>query len=303
MLVLLDHLLRDLFLARVPQITAQAQVRFQPPDQALRAFVTALNDEVISVYLAEVRENRELRSNAADRADQLGEVWEQRAPERLDCHYLISAFSPAQAAPMGPEPTEVEHELLYDVAAALLLEQPLNPSRLYASTSPEYAAWGNQVGEDLPTRVAPESGFDKLGEFWSSMGQAERWRPPIHAVVTVPVLMAQRQVGPMVTTSITEFRIDGAASSTETMVQIGGHVRDGTASNPTPVEGAWVRLETSTGALLQYTSTDVDGRFTFLRLSPAQGHYRLHAGSQGFGPLTRAIDVPSETGEYDLVLT
>jgi hypothetical protein len=46
--------------------------------------------------------------------------------------------------------------------------------------------------------------------------------------------------------------------------------------------------------------TGTDGRFTFARLR--QGRYRIRAVATGIGDVPRDVDVPSETGEYDVHL-
>ena len=64
---------------------------------------------------------------------------------------------------------------------------------------------------------------------------------------------------------------------------------------------AWVRLEdTSTGAPVQTTVTNANGRFTFASLHA--GDYTLRARVQGFAETTLDIAVPSTTGNYDVIL-
>ena len=68
MLAHFDNLLRQLLISRVPTITDEAQVRFQPPDEDWRTYVSTLSvggnpANALNVYLVDVRENRKLRSN------------------------------------------------------------------------------------------------------------------------------------------------------------------------------------------------------------------------------------------------
>jgi hypothetical protein len=251
------------------------------------------------VYLVELRDNRRLRSNERER--QLlpgGQLADVRAPERLDCHYLISAWSPAQVTP-PIEPTLDEHALLYDVVDALERSAPLNASRIYVPQSASWAAVPLPIREsDLPTTVAAEGTFAKLAEFWGTMGVAQRWKPVVHLTVTLPVVHRAQVAGYMVTTAISDYRLrDGAPGDAE-LVDLGGRVLDTTAA---PVTGAWVRLLTDvSGALLQSTTSDDLGRFRFIRVTP--GRYRFRAAAQGVGQEDRTIDVPSNTCEYDLHL-
>jgi hypothetical protein len=69
-------------------------------------------------------------------------------------------------------------------------------------------------------------------------------------------------------------------------------------NTPQPVTGAWVRLETLTGEGLRTTETDPEGRFTFSALRA--GRYRVRTRATGLGEISRDVDVPSPTGEYDL---
>jgi hypothetical protein len=106
----------------------------------------------------------------------------------------------------------------------------------------------------------------------------------------------------MVTTMMTRYRVSGVPQSDELWMHIGGRVVDtGTPlpdGSPSPVAGAWVRLETLTGVLVRRTVTDEQGRFRLDQLREAQ--YRLRTGAVGLGEQTRLVDVPAETGEYDL---
>src|SRR2546423_1895501 len=107
----LDNLLRQLFIAQIDEINAEAQVRFQPPDDDWRTFVGQQTTNVLNVYLFDLRENRKLRSNERIREIENGIVREVPAPRRVDCHYLITAWSPATVTP-AIEPTVDEHALI-----------------------------------------------------------------------------------------------------------------------------------------------------------------------------------------------
>jgi Pvc16 N-terminal domain/Carboxypeptidase regulatory-like domain len=296
----LDNLLRQLFLDQVPGLESENQVRFQPPDEDWRTVVANLTvggqpANALNVYLADLRENRRIRSNEFTTATENGAHLRERAPLRVDCHYLITAWSPATATP-AVEPTVDEHVLLYQVLGVLNNNVPLNPSRIYPLGSPPLAAVPELIREaDLPTVVAPADGFPKLAEFWGAMGAEGRWRPGVYLVVTLPVALQRELTGPLVTTRILEFRQSGSPESAEVWIQIGGTVQDPAGE---PVPGAWVRLETPGGGALETTETNELGRFTFgaLRTAP----YRLRTRAAGLGEQVRDVAVPSDTGEYDL---
>jgi hypothetical protein len=169
---------------------------------------------------------------------------------------------------------------------------------VFTPADPRLALWPAPFRDvELPTTVLTE-GFGKLSEFWTTMGQDARWKPVIHLVVTIPVALARELAGALVTTTITDYQQDGVVATAETWLNIGGHVERVVAGNAVSVPAAWVRIETMPGVPLGFAETDTAGRFVFDQLRA--GQYRLRAGATGLGPITRVVDVPSETGEYDL---
>lgn len=301
MLNLLDKLIRRTLRQEIPSLASDAHVRFQPPDATLRADVIALNAMALDVYLIELRENRRLRSNerAVSVNGNLTSV--QQWPTRLACNYLISAWSPVQSTAL--EPTLDEHALLYEAAAALLHHNPLNPSSIYTSADPEYLAWPVEFNaDDLPIDVLTPESFGKHSDFWTTMGTDSRWKPIVQLVVTLPIANLEELSGWMVTTKLATYRITDHPETDEQWIEIGGAVRDSghplPDGSPAPVVGAWIRLETPAGTLVQGKATDGQGRFIFRRIRASS--YVLRTGTVGLGVKTRPIDVPSETGEYDL---
>jgi hypothetical protein len=130
---------------------------------------------MLNVYLFDLRENRKPHSNERMRFINNGLVSDEPAPTRLDCHYLISAWSPTAPAP-PVEPAFDEHALLYRSAAVLIRNGRFNPSRAHPANSPQLNAWPAPFRNvDLPVVVAPADGFSKLAEFWSGMGQGSVW--------------------------------------------------------------------------------------------------------------------------------
>lgn len=307
MLQHIDNLLRQLFIARIDEITDEAQVRFQPPDDDWRTYVGTLSvagnpANALNVYLVDLRENRSLRSNERWREPRLdadGNVRETAASRRVDCHYLISAWSPASATP-AVEPTVDEHLLLYKAIAALNAAEPLVPRDIYAP-NPLPAGFPSRIADaELPTVLLPPEGYPKLAEFWGTMGNNHRHKPSIYLQLTVPVIHEPMPAGAMVTTRISEFRTSDGAD--QLWIEIGGHVRDSAAplpdGSPSPLANAVVIIETLSGIRIQDTRSDVRGRFIFGHL--AQGEYRLRAWTDSLAAIAREVRVPSPTGEYEL---
>lgn len=304
----LDTLLFRLFRWQVAELTANGQVRFQPPDEDWRTLVPNISDanglpaNSLNVYLADLRENRRLRTNERERTVVGNDVYETPPPRRVDCHYLISAWTPVQATP-GMDPTPIEHSLLAEAARVLGRRDELDPAEICAATRPPglpaIAVPPPLVGELLPVTLLPVDGFPKYAEFWGTMGDKHRWKPCIYAVVTVALKESPVRAGAIVTTTITNVLQRGAPGSVETRFHIGGVVGDA-ANPPQPVPGAWVELLDNTGIVrVQLTRADGAGRFVFADV--ALGSYGLRATShpQGTTPI-RSITVPEPTGNYDL---
>ena len=308
MIDFLDNILRDLLLQNVGRLSSEDQVRFQPPDDVWRTYVAGLTvdgqpADALNVYLADLRENRELRSNARSSEARNGQVERTPAPARVDCHYLISAWSPAPVSP-AVEPTLDEHGLLYEALAALVNAAPINASRIYSAGSAALDAVPVIIRyADLPTAILPVEGFGKLAEYWGATGEGYRWKPVLYIVVTLPVALYPEPAVPMVTTRVIEYRSSGQAVTMDVRIGIGGRVLDGRVEPAVPVVGAWVRLEDAAGDPLQTTATGDDGRFTFQDVVP--GTYRLDWRAAGYPipPARRDVEVPSPTGEYDLVFS
>lgn len=315
MLNLLDNLLRQVLMDGVTglrEVTTppgprnpvrEEQVGFRAPNDTWAADVKSLRLNALNVFLIDLRENRKLRSNERERGVAGGVGYSEPAPARLDCHYLITAWSPIEELTPQVEPVIDEHQLLYEAAALLLRAGALNPSQIYVAGG-ALNAWPPRFREvDLPIVIGSPEGFPKLAEFWGTMGSKQPWKPALHLVVTLPVELLQERSGPMVTARITEYRQAGRPDSAEVRIQIGGHVLDARTdpSYPKAVVGAWVQLETTGGEALQATRTNELGRYSFVNVHT--GLYALRVSAVGLGELIspRPIEVPpSQPGEYDL---
>jgi hypothetical protein len=170
----LDRTLRAVIGAEVPALAAD-HLHFEPPDADFTPAVPA-----VDLFLYDVRENRELRSNdwQLDRPGN-GQVTKHRAPRRVDCSYLITAWA---GDPLS------EHLLLGQVLQALL-RRPVIPGD---------AAHGELAGQDLPTSILQPTLLQGIGEFWQALGNKPR--AAVHLTVTVAVQTAV----PVATTEVRE---------------------------------------------------------------------------------------------------
>ena len=284
----LDDLLRQLLSTRVPVLGAN-QISFSAPDRDWRNTVMGGLATVLDVYLVELYENRDLRSNDRYWQGTGNGQQEVRVPARLDCRYLISAWSPATVTPMV-EPAVDEGVLLHEVTTVLMDSVPLDAAAIYGSTPLPVGFPEDMLNPPLPAVVAPLPPFEKLGDFWMRMDTI--WKPVVDLVVTLPVVHAPRLSGPPVTTLFAEYAPTGAVSEEELTV-IGGLVL---LPGGQPAESAWVRLV----ELGETVTTNPSGRFIFEGVR--RGSYTLQAGLPGHADVTRSVAVPSLSGEYDLQL-
>lgn len=290
----LNNLLRHLFISQIDVISNENQVRFQPPDQDWRTYVSTLNNNALNIYLIDMRENRKLHSNERVRDIKNGIVNEIPAPRRVDCHYLITAWSPI-AVTSAIEPTIDEHILLYSVIRVLINNDPLAPSRIYSPLPVNYPE--ELANIEFPITVLPTDGFPKLAEFWGTVGW--RWKPAVYLIVTLPVSIDKHISGAMVTTRITEYRFRNNPETAELWIQIGGYVLDETVDPHVSLPGAWVQIEELDGKPLQNTITDKLGCFTFEKLKPGRYQLRWRVSTRPeLAP--RVVDVPSPDGDYNL---
>jgi hypothetical protein len=157
----LDRTLREVLVGHVPDLDAD-HLHFEPPDADFTPVVPA-----VDLFLYDVRENRQLRTNEweLDRPGN-GSVTRHRAPRRVDCSYLITAWA---GDPLS------EHRLLGRVLRALL------QSPVIAGDE----AQGELAGQHLPTSILQPSLLQGIGEFWQAIGNKPR--AAVHLTVTVAV--------------------------------------------------------------------------------------------------------------------
>lgn len=299
----LDTLLHRLFRYSIAELTADAQIRFQPPDEDWRSIVPTITDGAgnpansLNVYLVDLRENRRLRSNEREQMVVGQDIFEVPPPRRVDCHYLISAWSPVTVT-AGIDPTMDEHALLAEAARVIGAHDDLDPVAIYALSNPPAPPPAAIANERFPITLLPGDGFPKYAEFWGTMGDRNRWKPCVYAVVTVALKEAAVRAGPMVTTTIARTLMTDAPTSENTLFHIGGVVHDNAVpSQPVPL--AWVELLTTLNDRRQFTRADALGRFVFADVPG--GAWRLRASAEPFGvTAVRNITVPEPTGIYDL---
>jgi hypothetical protein len=264
--------------ATVPPSMAGIDVSFRTPDKAF-----SFNQATVNLFLYGVHENRVLRDPVPILEQVAGVFVRRKPPLRVDCDYLVTAWSKKQDA-LG---VEEEHQVLAKALAKLSHFPLIPPSYLQNSL----------VGQPFPVQMwAAQPDDDKsLGEFWSALGVPPR--PSFHLLVTIALdVQVVTPEGPPVVTKevVLDDDLDPATPG-ERVFGIGGVVRD--ALTTAVIAGGTVTLD---GA--RSTATDAEGRFRFSRLG-AGGHV-LTAAAPGFSTATKPITVPAPAiNAYDIDLT
>lgn len=226
-----------------------AQIVFDRPAESF-----APQQTTIDLFLYDVRENVELRSNEPTITRSNGQVIVSPPPLRIACSYLVTAW------PSGTGEVALlqEHQLLSQVLHVL--------SRF--PTIPSEFLHGSLAGQapPLPFVTLHPDALKNISEFWTSLGNKLRPSVTVIATASMPVLVPE--AGPAVITEELRFRQTGLASQPAVVFRIGGQVMD--AANK-EVKGATVTLV----ELGLSTSTSNDGRYVLGRIP--QGTYNLRA--------------------------
>ncbi len=269
--------------ASAPELEA-AQILFDRPTEQFNPALAT-----IDLFLYDVRENMELRSNEPIIERNNGEATIHRPPMRVLCSYLVTAW-PGNVT--GDELALGEHRLLSQALQAL-------------SRHPTIAApylKGKLVGQEppLPMITAQTDGLKNPAEFWTALGN--KLRPSISLTVTI----SMQPFPPLETATLAaawDVRIGVRTSPIEKKIRpatwqgpfrVVGKVTD--AGN-VPVASATVAI----ASLGLTATTDAGGVYSFTTLPPGTYSLRVEKGAK---KQNVDITVPSPAGSnYNVKLT
>jgi hypothetical protein len=259
----LDATLKAMFGdASTPADLRNADISFDTPEKGYQPAQATIN-----LFLHEVAENRTLRDEARV-INRTGNTYTSRLPSlRLDCTYLITAWS-AQA---GGLKTHEEHHLL-GLALIWMSGFPVIDDRFLQGALKTPAQ-----PYPLAAMVAQTREGQPMGEFWTALGVPPR--PAFSLTVTITV-------DPFIQTDqVSAFQQLDVRTTSLQYPALSGRVLDHTLA---AVHGATVTVAETGG---QQTS-DGDGQFSFAGLP--FGAYTLHVQMTGFPdqqlPVTYAAD-------------
>src|SRR5262245_28425702 len=181
-----------------PTLAAQMQISFATPDDQFPPQSVTL--PAIDLFLYDVRENLELRSNEVlveRRGD--GTATRTRPAVRVDFSYLITAW-PSETA---PDPAEDEHRLLGEVMRVLLRYRTIPEDVLQGELRDQRPA--------LPVSSLQPGRLQSMGEFWQAVGGKPK--AALNYQVTLSVSVAVPEEVRLVTDKVIKIRMEQGAAS------------------------------------------------------------------------------------------
>jgi Pvc16 N-terminal domain/Carboxypeptidase regulatory-like domain len=258
--------------AAAPAEVHSADVTFTVPDKDF-----APGQPTLDLFLHEVQENRDLRDDQPVTQHLSGGGWTStRAPMRVDCTYLVTAWSPKAGGLRAAE----EHRLL-GLTLLWLGRFPVIPdSYLQGSLANPAQPF------PLSTLVAQTREGQSMGEFWTALGIAPR--PAFSLTVTV-ALQPFPDAGTFPDVTAVQVR---TALLPDPALQ--GRVFDPALA---AVAGASVQLVEAG----QSVTADQQGGFSFADVP--FGAYTLAVQAAGHPDTTRHVDYEQDAQVHDVILT
>jgi hypothetical protein len=254
---------------------ADAQIVFDRPTESFHQAQTT-----IDLFLYDIRENMELRSNEPKYERLDGQTRIHRPPMRVACSYLVTAW------PVCGADLELQEHRLLSQALQVLSRYPKIPDKFLLGGKLE------KQEPPLPMMTAQTDGLREPAEFWAAIGG--KMRPSITVTVTIAMELSAPEDAAQVITH--EVRLGERTAPNEMKLKpateidlfsIAGKITD---ANGKPVVNAEVSL-VKTGLVV---TTNSDG--TYALGSVVAGEYTLHVQS---GQTTKdvTVKIPAEAGK------
>ena len=200
----LDRTMEELLMRELPpelvspEATTRVTISFATPDDQFPP--TSVTLPAIDLFLYDVRENRELRTNEwiVERQND-GTTTKKRPPVKVECSYLITAW----ASDTSTNPAMDEHRLLGEVMMVLLRH----------STLPHAVLQGQLKDQHPPLQaVTLQPGrLQSLGEFWQALGGKPK--AALNYTVTIGAEVHKPAAAEMVTEKILKFKVENEVAS------------------------------------------------------------------------------------------
>lgn len=180
----LDDTLKELLIQKVPLDSKAIDVKFEVPNQD---WESKLQKPTVNLFLYDIRENHELRSNETYLNRNGATGTETPAPVRMDLSYLITAWAKEIAD---------EHRLLGNIVRALL-RYPYLPPEVFQ---------GEIVNQPLPLRawVTQPERTPNSWDFWGALDG--RLKVGLNYMVTLAIESAPSIEVGLVTEQVIQFK-------------------------------------------------------------------------------------------------
>ncbi len=273
--ILSDPTLADQF----PELS-RALIAFDRPDDGFKP-----GQATVNLFLFDVRENLELRSNEAIIERLNGQAVIHRAPMRVACTYLVTAW------PAGGTDLVLQEQRLLAQVLQVLSKYPTIPADLLK---------GKLVGQQppLPMMATHPEELKNPAEFWTAIGNKMRASLTVTATISMDIF----EPASVAVTKTVEVRLgERTAPDEEALIpatkieffRIGGKVTRG----GTPVAGATVAVE---GAGL---AARTDGAGDYILGAIAAGQYTLNVQADAAPkPFPITVPAPNKDSNYDVQL-
>lgn len=261
--------------AKYPELAA-ALIVFDRPDENFKPAQTS-----VDLFLFDVRENFELRSNDPMIVRNNGQSVTYSAPVRAACTYLVTAW------PVGGTDVVLQEQRLLSQVFQVMHGYPKIPNAFLK---------GKLAGQApaLPVLATHPDELKNPAEFWTAIGN--KMRPSLTVMVTISMDVFDPTTAPIVKTA--EVRLGERAEDDELLItdtvqdffRIGGKV----TSSGNPLGGATVSL-VNTGLA---SRTDSDGLYV---IGAVQGGPYVLQVQSGATSKQVNITIPTKPGSnYDV---
>jgi hypothetical protein len=261
-----------------PELSA-AQIAFDRPVEAFSPGRTT-----VDLFLFDVRENMELRSNEPQHVRVGGDVSIRQPPLRVACSYLVTAWPTS-----GTDLPLQEHRLLGQALQVL----SRHPKILVPFLK------GKLVGQEppLPMITARADGLKDPHEFWAAIGN--KMRASIVVTATIGMDVFPTITAPGVIAAKTRLGVRSSPdaeglipATTQEFFRIGGRVTLTAGGAPVPD----AKVELAEPGLT--ARTDGEGRFQLGSMSA--GTYTLRVTKDATVKTASVVVPPASDDEYDV---
>jgi hypothetical protein len=268
----------------LPTELTTAQIVFDRPSDNFNPAQTS-----VDLFLYDLRENVELRSNEPGSERRDDEVIIRPPPLRMACSYLLTAW------PIGGEEVALQEQRLLSQVLLTLRRYPTIPSEFLQGSLKDQTP-------PLPMLTAQVDGLQASHEFWTAVGN--KLRPSL--VVTVTISMDLVEPAPVTAriVNLHEMHLGEITNSPDRNTEpasilraftIGGRILE---KDQRPAPGVTVTLvERNLTA-----QVDSEGRYTLRKVLPGTCTLRVQRGGATVKDVS--VTIPAKRGEgYNVLLT